>query len=199
MARHKTIDDETLLEAARKVFGEKGAFGTTKQVAAEAKVSEALIFQRYPTKSALFLKSMTPAPPDVEEIMQLGDATDVRSALVQSAHRMLAYCRHAIPDVLRLASYPDIHLGDVMGQYSEPPLASLVSALARQLSALNEKGRIMATDPHGAAGLLVSAVHSLAVFEVLKLHGASPMDEHIERFVTTIWEGIRPGEKTHGR
>src|SRR5579862_6763029 len=46
---------EAIIEAARSVFAEKGFFGaTTRELAGEAGVSEALLFKHFPNKQALY-------------------------------------------------------------------------------------------------------------------------------------------------
>jgi AcrR family transcriptional regulator len=46
---------EAIIEAARRVFSEKGFYGaTTRELATEAKVSEALLFKHFPNKQAMY-------------------------------------------------------------------------------------------------------------------------------------------------
>ena len=54
MGRPKLIEDEELLSAAREVFVEKGIGASTREIAAKAGISEAVIFQRHDTKADLF-------------------------------------------------------------------------------------------------------------------------------------------------
>ncbi|HPP54397.1 MAG TPA: helix-turn-helix domain-containing protein, partial [Thermoguttaceae bacterium] len=51
---------EAIIQAARKVFVEKGFHGTTsKQLAEAAGVSEALLFKHFPSKEALYRAILT--------------------------------------------------------------------------------------------------------------------------------------------
>ena len=59
MARHPTIKDDSLLDAAREVFLERGVSATTAEVAARAGVSEGTLFKRFGTKSKLFECAMS--------------------------------------------------------------------------------------------------------------------------------------------
>ena len=69
MGRPKIIDDDALLAHARVVFLERGAYGSTKDIAKRAGISESAIFQRFPTKAELFLAAMLPPQVDVSAIV----------------------------------------------------------------------------------------------------------------------------------
>jgi AcrR family transcriptional regulator len=58
MARPRTIDNETILDAARQVFLVRGFSATTAEIARKAGIAEGSIFRRYPTKNHLFLAAM---------------------------------------------------------------------------------------------------------------------------------------------
>jgi len=65
MARHATITDDQILDAARAVFIEEGFRARTSKVAQLAGVSEGTIFKRFETKERLFLAALQipyPAP-----------------------------------------------------------------------------------------------------------------------------------------
>src|ERR1035438_5507653 len=53
MGRNKSISDDDLLAAARRVFVEQGYAASTREIARRAGVSEGLIFQRFQTKEDL--------------------------------------------------------------------------------------------------------------------------------------------------
>jgi hypothetical protein len=42
------------------------------------------------------------------------------------------------------------------------------------------------------ASLFVSAIHSLAVFELMEIHGGKNMDHAVKAFVEALWSGIAP-------
>ncbi len=195
MGRPKVVKDEALLEAARSVFLELGAFGTTKEVARRAGVSEAVIFQRFPTKAALFVGAMVPTAPDVASLVIVGRDNPKRD-LVATGKRMLSYFRKVIPAVMHLITYPNIKMADVFEHFGSMPPQDLNSALTAQLSALHREGKVHAPKPMATASLFVSAIHSLAVFELMEMHGSQPMDHAVEQFVEAIWAGLRPpGER----
>ncbi len=191
MGRRKVVDDEALLAAARSVFVEQGAFGTTKEVARRAGVSEALIFQRYPTKAALFLAAMMPAAPDIGAIIATGG--DPKSDLVETGLRMLAYFRSVIPTVMHLLTYPHIKMADVIAHHQSGMSPDALNvALAAHLGELHRLGEVKAPSPMASAGLFVSAIHSLALYERMELHGGESMDHAVAHFVDGIWTGLSP-------
>ena len=104
MGRKKVIDDETLLEHARAVFLERGAFGSTRDIAERAGISEAAIFKRYPTKVGLFLAALMPQQEDVSSVIA-SEVDDTREALVQTGYRLLKHFRKIIPTVMHLRSW----------------------------------------------------------------------------------------------
>ena len=60
--------------------------------------------------------------------------------------------------------------------------------LARQA----ERGRIACPNPAGAALLLISAVHSLVLFEIMNLHAPRDGAGSIRAIVDALWEGLKP-------
>src|SRR5512138_22392 len=101
MGRHKVVADDQLLRHAREVFLKNGAFGSTKEIARRAGVSEATLFQRYPTKAALFLAAMVPPEVDVAGIVRAPTKrADPEGALTEIGRRMLVYFRSLIPTVM---------------------------------------------------------------------------------------------------
>ena len=193
MGRNKTISDDQLLRHARAVFLEGGAFGSTKEIARRTGISEATLFQRYPTKAALFLAAMIPPKVDVDRIV---NAPTVRKtlpdALSEIGIRMLAYFRTLIPTVMHLITHPAISMADVRGHFETVPEEVLVKALALYLRAATESGHANVPNPLGAAGLLVSAVHSLAIFELMEMHGMQNQEHAVHHFVQALWSGMAP-------
>jgi AcrR family transcriptional regulator len=193
MGRHKTIRDEQLLEQARRVFLEKGAFGSTKDIAQRAGISEATLFQRYPTKAALFLAAMVPPEVDVDAIVYASTTqADPRSALTEIGRRMLAYFRTLIPTVLHLLTHPAISIDHVASHFRSAPLQTLADALVAYLRDARSRGEVKVDDPRATALLFISAIHSLPLFELMDLHGGQDVDHAVEAFVAALWHGLAP-------
>jgi len=197
LGRRKVIEDEQLLRHARDVFLEGGAFGSTKEIARRAGISEATLFQRFPTKSALFLAALVPPEVDVEGIVHAPTSrTDPQGALTEIGQRMLAYFRTLIPTVMHLMTHPSIRMADVAAHFQRMPEQALAEALAAYLRDAEAHGKVKANDPMATANLLISAIHSLAVFELMEIHGGEDLEHAIEHFVGAIWSGLDPKGRT---
>jgi len=193
MARRKTIPDERLLECARAVFVEHGASASTKEIARRAGVAEATLFQRFPTKAALFVAAMVPPAVDVEAVADVtGLEDDPRAALERMAVRMLVEFQARIPVVRRLLEHPEIGLADVtrhLGGRGPQAMVRLTGAVAERLRAWQALGAVKPHDALATASLLVSAVHNLVAFE---FPGEKPdtIDAALKTYVRAIWSGI---------
>ena len=193
MGRRKLIEDEQLLRHSRDVFLEGGAFGSTKEIARRAGISEAALFQRFPTKAALFLAAMVPPEVDVDGIVHAPTKrADPRGALTEIGERMLGYFRSLIPTVMHLMTHPSIRMADVAAHFQRMPEQALAEALATYLRSVAARGEVRVKSPMATANLLVSAIHSLAVFELMEIHGGEDLEHAIEHFVGAVWSGLDP-------
>jgi len=193
LGRNKVISDDQLLRHAREVFLVEGAFGSTKEIARRTGISEATLFQRYPTKAALFLAAMIPPKVDVDRIVNAPTVrTNLPDALSEIGIRMLAYFRTLIPTVMHLITHPSISMADVRAHFETVPEEVLVNALAQYLRKATESGQANAPNPLGAAGLLVSAIHSLAIFELTEMHSTRNQEHAVHQFVQALWSGMAP-------
>lgn len=190
MGRRKAIEDDELLEHARAVFTEQGAFGTVGSVARAAGISEAAVFKRYPTKAALYLAAMTPrieagtlVPVDIE---------DPRAALAEIGRRLLAFFRKTVPMTLQLATHPSASLSDVADHFGPETTGRIMAEIVTWIEARAEAGEVSTANPVASAQMLIAAVHSLAVYELLGLHGGAAFDEAVPQFVEALWAGLAP-------
>jgi len=193
MGRPKRIEDEELLRIARAVFILDGAHGSTREIAQRAGISEAALFKRYPTKAALFLAAMMPPNVDVDALVGAAEAVaDPRAAIVVLAERMLGYFREAIPVILQLTQNPLIDLEAVRRRFGVSPEQRLAEAVPAFLARQAASGRIACPDPQGAALLLIGAVHSLVLFEIMSLHAPRQGPASVRAIVDALWEGLKP-------
>ncbi len=186
MGRPPLIDNKHLLQAAREVFIKSGSSGSTREIAKLLGISEAAIFKRYPTKASLFLAAMQPPRPDMQIIFaetqgSLPNLQKYRSI----AYATVAYFRLAIPVMLPLMSHPDIGLDELLNHYGHNPALELTENIAQWLGKNSA-----AQNPMAAAGFLVSALHSIAQFEVMGIHGGKLPDAALDAMITSHWDGI---------
>jgi AcrR family transcriptional regulator len=193
MGRKKIIDEHTLLEAARSVFLEHGSTATTKEIAKCAGISEAAIFARYPTKTALFVAALLSADIDADNLI----ATEIenpRDALVETGHRLLRHFRAVIPMGLRLMENSAVTMDDLGKHFGNARVESVADRLADFLRQKDADGVLTVKNPLAAAHLLIAAIHSVPLYELMKFHGGDNLDHSIEFFVDALCSGLPPGK-----
>jgi AcrR family transcriptional regulator len=198
MGRRKVITDAELLRVAREVFIEGGAFGSTRDIAARAGISEATLFKRYATKTALFLAAMAPPQPDLEFMFaDVRAQADARKALHLLANHILGYFRMAIPRMLPLITHPAIGLDELLRNFGRSPADVLSDAVAAYFTELKRAGRAAPENPMATAGLMIAALHSVALFEIMGIHGGEVPDQAVRAMLNAMWNGMKPkGAKT---
>ncbi len=195
MGRHKTIENEELLAAAREAFIEEGVGISTRAIARRAGISEGVLFQRFGTKVDLFFAAMVPPPLDVEALIEKGAGDgDICAHLEILALGMLSYFRSLAPVLLTLASHPSFNFDKFAERHPDAPFLRMQHALISHLNQLRDKGHIQSERPEHVALGLVSAIHGLAIFERLGAHGGSFDESDIRALVRSFWWGIAPDE-----
>src|SRR5688500_17788449 len=100
MPRPPKIRDEEILAAARAVFLEKGFAATTAEVARRAGIAEGSVFNRFPTKAALFQAAMRPTleePPWARLLVDRAGQGDLVENLVEIGVEVLEFLRQIVP------------------------------------------------------------------------------------------------------
>ena len=183
-----------MLTAARAVFLEHGVFGSTREIAKRAGVSETALFKRFSTKAQLFMAAMAPPAPGIEAIMTAAQgAKSAREGLHLLSDAVLDYFRVAIPMILPLVSHPSFV--DPHKNFNTSPVLALLGAVAGYLRDERGRGRLSVKDPDGAAAMLVSALHSVALFEVMGFHGGAMPKSNVRAAVDALWHGLQPSAK----
>jgi AcrR family transcriptional regulator len=200
MGRPQTISNEDMLAAARDVFLKHGAFGSTKEIARRAGISEAALFKRFSTKAQLFMAAMAPPLPSIDAII-------ARAATMSSAHKalhalsqaVLDYFRVAIPLILPLVSHPTFGAADLPRNFETSPATNLLKAITAYLRSENARGRLTVEDPLAASGMLVAALHSIALFEIMGFHDGAMPPAGVRALVDALWRGLEPRPTTSNR
>jgi AcrR family transcriptional regulator len=193
MGRRKTISDEALLLVAREVFVRDGAAGSTAEIAARSGVSEATLFKRFSTKTALFIAAMAPprvdAPAIVAEAETIADACE---AILVIGERVLAYFRAALPVAIPLISNPLIGMEGLHRHFGRNGAEVLVEAIAAYLRGQAARGRVHTRDPWASAMALVACIHTIAQFEVMGMHAQAMPAAGVRAMLDALWNGLRP-------
>ena len=192
MGRRKRIEDEELLAVAREVFSEKGIGASTREIARRAGISEAVIYQRHPTKADLFFAAMVPPALELEALFAHGgEGVEGCERLETIALGMLQYFRDIMPILLPLVTHPSFDFERFARQHPESPLAQLREGLVTHLAGQSELAH-SPPDQIGAAALtLVASMHGFAFFERMGVHGGRFEDEMVRNTVRLVWHGLR--------
>lgn len=193
MARTQSIDDETILTAAREVFLERGPSATTQEIARRAGVSEGTIFKRFGTKDELLIHSMRMIQsPVTESVMRdLLAMDDLGEALGSLALSLLSFYRSIVPRMMLISSChlrpEEFFVDDV-----EPPPIRVLKSVMTYVHAEQKAGRIRVCDPEIVARNLVGVMLSFAVAEHNGFNRWLPMTDQtlIRGIVDTLINGI---------
>jgi AcrR family transcriptional regulator len=197
MARPKSIQTDTILEAARKVFMRDGYRAGTARIAREAGVSEGSLFKHFKSKANLFLAAMeieAGGPAWEERLMASVGRDDPRHALEASGLQLLEQLRLTLPRLMMInASGVTIPNHDLPGEVPHP--VQKMNALCRYFTAEIKAGRLSMTSPRIQAHLFLGALAHYAWCETLfKYQSATPAV-----YVKTLVETLLRASRVKGR
>ncbi|MCC6292882.1 MAG: TetR/AcrR family transcriptional regulator [Bryobacterales bacterium] len=186
MPRKKTIADDNLLNAARSIFSERGFAAPTRDIARLANVSEGLLFQRYRTKDELFFAAMVPPAISLAGPLSASGGAGFEESFRAAARAMLDYFRAAAPIFAQLSTHPGFRFEEFAARHPQSALVALRGELIRFFA------QHRAPDPSGAALLLISSLHGIAMFEHLGAYGGRLPAEFVGRAIQCAWMAVRP-------
>jgi len=192
-----------ILEAVRRIFSRKGLEGTTtRELAKEAGVSEALLYKHYPSKEALYQAMLESCDGEfMGEVKKITSLESSTSTLVTLIHFMVAaLLRRRVPEVeIRLRLYLQSILGDgefarlIIKQKQED--CSVISKIADCIQAATRAGDM---DPSPIPAALRALLADRLAFMLVSEHlpekpaidfGVSK-DKLIENAVWFILRGV---------
>jgi AcrR family transcriptional regulator len=189
MPRPKTISDDELLGVAREVFRERGHSASTRDVAAAAGISEAVLYKRFGSKEALFRRAMIPASADIDALLGPYPPRSAKADLTRILERLVAFFAEHMATVLSVVTHPDLHGSHMRAFGHRMPFADLETALAARLRRMQGDGLVGNLDADAAAGVLVRAAHASAFARAtMGPHaGGDPA-----AMVAVVWNGLSP-------
>lgn len=197
MGRPKLVTDEFVLNAARRVFQEKGHAATTRDVARAAGISQAVLYQRFATKDELFLAAM--APDRIDPAWLLGEGVpatreEAKADIRAIGQRLIAHLEQVGPALLHLSTHPAFRPEIMQQGHDDLGAADVVAGLALHLDDVGKRGLLRrGLMPHAAADALITLAHG-AVLQGL-LTGAGDQTSATTRFdalFEILWAGFEP-------
>jgi AcrR family transcriptional regulator len=152
MGRRKLVEDDELLAVAREVFVEQGIAASTREIAHRAGISEAVIYQRHPTKAHLFFAAMVPPALNVEDLLSTpANNLSVLEQLEGIALGMMRYFREVVPILMQLVTHPEFDLERFAQRHPDSPFCRMHLGLIQYLEFQRERGSIVAENVGPAA------------------------------------------------
>jgi len=197
MARPTTIQNETILTAARELFLERGVQATTSELASRAGVSEGTLFKRFGSKERLLraaVEGYAGEIPWMQGVQESVGKGDIEQNLVMLAERGIQFFRSLIPLLMQAWSAGDGVMPLSFRQPNPPPLRAL-RTLSAYLDAEMSLGRLRRVDPELAARAFMGSLMHYAFFELF-MHGHTPplmaVSVYAKRLVGLLWGGLMP-------
>jgi|CZKU01.1.fsa_nt_gi AcrR family transcriptional regulator len=190
MTRPKTISDDEILSAARKLFRAHGHAVSTRQVAESAGISEGVLYQRFVSKDELFFAAMAPSAPDLEEVLGPEEPSEpAREYVKHVVVRISDYFADVLPLALRLITHPSFDPGS-LGRAQTAP-AKLHEGLVKRLEWFEKQKKMRRSTADATAQLLVSLAHDWALGRVMSPRSSKRIRE-LEAMVEVVWTGTAP-------
>jgi AcrR family transcriptional regulator len=198
MARPVSIKPETIIEAARQVFLERGIQATTAEVAERAGISEGTIFKRYKSKIDLFRAAMGQdlAEPNWTERLaaRVGQGT-VEGNLFDIGMGVIAFFREMMPLMMMAWSNPSPSgLPGPLAGPNPPPIRAL-KLLTGFFEAEMRGGRLRKHDAEIVARTFLGGLNNFVFLEVLYRANNElplPAETYVRGLVQLLWAGIAP-------
>lgn len=191
MPRPKTVEDKAILATARELFTARGHAVSTREVAAKVGISQAVLFQRFPTKESLFLAAMSPPQPGIDEIFDLG-SIEAPEDSYQRFHtvlsRILDYLVLMMPSVLHLSTHPTLSR-DLMNQlHTQAGAEAIIAGLVGVLDELFSSKELTRLEQQQTAQSILLSLHGFALNT--SIQGKDNCPETLSRFSQILWEGL---------
>jgi AcrR family transcriptional regulator len=192
MARPPSISNQQILDAARAEFLAHGlAKASTVDIAQRAGVSEGSIFNRFPTKDALFRAAMDDAQPPVLALETYVGQGDLRENLVRITVESIHFLNNFLPKLM--LRWSERELGPKAEVCSRPrEILTSLTAFFRKEKALGRIGG----DPPIIARMYMGSVWNYCFMLAVAGDRSMSVKPFAERLVAGLWQGIEPARKS---
>jgi len=132
---------------------------------------------------------MMPENTNVDGIVDF-ETADARGALISSSHNLLAYFRKVVPTAIQLSTHPDDSVQDIAAHFRPKDIPAISKNFVALIEKHKSSGDITNKVSPASVHLLIAAIHSLAVYEMLGLHGENTFEDSVTPFVDALWLGL---------
>ena len=194
----RTIRREQILGVAAELFAQLGFRGTTtRRIAEEAGINEALLFRHFPSKEELYWAVIESKCPPGGNRRALGErlasANDDREVFGMIAEEILE-CSDQDTTMMRLLLFTALENHRLSERFFHSFLAGRYEALAEHIQRRVDAGIFRDVDPHLAARSFVGMViYHILIQELFGGKNYQQFDKrHVRETVTNIWfEGMK--------
>ncbi len=197
MARHTTITEAQILEAARDVFLEEGYSALTSTIAQRAGVSEGSIFKRFGTKESLFFAALQiPRRPQWhDDLTTRTSSGDPEANLAAICGSILVHVHVMLPRLITTMGTHKCSPGrDPFAGMPEPPMVRDRRILAEYLRTETAAERIYVENPELLAEMLLGMVvhQAFQLYTTRKDADEDELRSIATKMVHALWCGIDP-------
>ncbi|MBZ4659980.1 MAG: Transcriptional regulator, TetR family [Desulfacinum sp.] len=192
-----------ILEAAIRLFSQKGFQGTTvRDLARQAGVSEAMLYQHFPSKEALYHAILERKVEEMRSAWDLdwGTLGDVPTVLRRVVRSFLQ--RHASdPAFVRIVLFSALEGHELARDFVRGPRARFLELLSSYLKKGMNEGTVRDLDGDVAARLLIGMAHYVVLLREVFGEGFTKgldLEDLSDAIADVFWRGIR-GEDPEGR
>ncbi len=197
-AREKSTTRDKLLEAAIKLFAEKGFNGTTtKEIAEKAEVNEALIFRHFSTKRDLYgaiIEKKIFEEPGIEITLETHkDSKDDALVFTAIATRMFDRCGKD-PSFMRLLHFSALEGHDLSDMFFETYVEYINMLICDYIETRIKDGALRNVNPLYASKAFIGMVVNQIIAQELfgeKKRGKIDQEQLIATFVGIFLTGIK--------
>jgi AcrR family transcriptional regulator len=188
VSRPTKIQNEMILEAARKVFLSHGYQASTAKIARAAGVSEGSLFKHFATKSALFSAAMqaeTQVAAYEDRLMESAGTGDIRDNLTTAALKLLSHLQTVLPRLIMMKSSGMVVHGPAWDSDNPPPLQHMriVAAYLRKEIRL---GRLIVDAPEMRAHVLIGGLSHYVTCDLLFHYRPGSPDAYVRTLIEAI-------------
>lgn len=201
MSRPVSIQNDRLLEVARRVFLEHGFKATTARVAREAGVSEGSLFKRFKSKTDLFLAAMrseSVVMPWHDRLLRSAGTGDVTVLLEGAGLELLQRLMDLMPRLMAVRSSGLLAREHLERHGERPPPVYHVHVLARYFRAEVRAGRLAMQAPEAQAHAFIGALSHYVFCDTLFGYRPARPQEYVRSVVSALVRAATPARAERG-